>query len=100
MAEWYNTMFASLMGFFGGMLVLTIVDSERTITVPEVDQVQKGYLHPDKIDGFECRDLDENEELETYFKVEGKHYLLREIDGEPVLMPYKVKPPEIVPEGD
>ncbi|MDD5650753.1 MAG: hypothetical protein PHF86_10135 [Candidatus Nanoarchaeia archaeon] len=67
-----------------------------TKVIPKVEQVQKGYIAPSKLEIF-CKDLDGNGEQETLIKIEGKDYLLREINGKPTLSSYKVNPAEIIP---
>ena len=63
--------------------------------IPQTEQVQQGYIAPSKLE-LECRDLDGNGELETIMKIGDKSYLLREVDGKPVLSAYEIKPAEVI----
>ncbi|MEM4260264.1 MAG: hypothetical protein QXG00_03435 [Candidatus Woesearchaeota archaeon] len=63
-------------------------------TIPEINKVQQGYIAPSKLE-IKCKDLDGNGEPETIMKIGDKPYLLREVDGKPVLSPYEIKPAEI-----
>ena len=58
--------------------------------IPEVEKVQQGYIAPNKLE-VECKDLDGNGELETIMKVGDKSYLLKDVNGTPVLSEYKVQ---------
>ena len=62
--------------------------------IPMIDEVQQGYVAPSKLE-IECKDLDGNGEPETIMRVGDKPYLLREVDGKPVLSAYEIKPAEI-----
>ena len=65
-----------------------------TNKIPGTDKVQQGYIAPSKLE-IECEDLDGNGEPETIMRIGDKPYLLREVDGKPVLSAYEVKPAEI-----
>lgn len=56
-------------------------------TIPVVEHIQKGYIAPGKLEII-MTDLDKNGELETVMKVGKDTYLLREINGKPVLSEY------------
>jgi hypothetical protein len=65
-----------------GDYVLSNIFSERNL--------QRGYIAPSKIE-IKCEDLDKDGKNETIMKIGNKPYLLREIDGSPVLLPYEIK---------
>ena len=67
--------------------------------IPKTKQVQQGYIAPSKLE-VECRDLDGNGEPETIMRIDDKPYLLREVDGKPVLSTYEVRPAEVVPKSE
>ncbi|MBS3169997.1 hypothetical protein J4210_05935 [Candidatus Woesearchaeota archaeon] len=67
--------------------------------IPQTKQVQQGYIAPSKLE-VECRDLDGNGEPETIMRIDDKPYLLREVDGKPVLSAYEVRPAEVVPKSE
>jgi hypothetical protein len=95
-----------LIGGLGGIFVgLGIVLLANGITgyspfvkhrIPQTEQVQQGYIAPSKLE-VECKDLDGNGEPETIMRIGDKPYLLREVDGKPVLSAYEIKPAEVVP---
>jgi len=90
--NWYKTITLILgvgVGFFGRSYF-----TENKI--PKIEQVQQGYIAPSKLE-VECRDLDGNGEPETIMKIGDKQYLLREVDGKPVLSSYEIKPSKVVP---
>ena len=64
--------------------------------IPQIEQVQEGYVSPSKLEIF-CKDLDGNGEPETIMRIGDKPYLLREVDGEPVISAYEIRPAEVVP---
>ena len=53
-------------------------------------EVQQGYVAPSRLE-IKCEDLDKNGKPETMMKIDDQHYLLREIDGNPVLSAYEIK---------
>ncbi|MEA3329985.1 MAG: hypothetical protein U9Q06_04550 [Nanoarchaeota archaeon] len=67
--------------------------------IPRTEQVQQGYIAPSKLE-IECKDLDGNGEPETIMKIGDKPYLLREVDGKPVISAYEIKPAEVVPKSE
>ena len=79
----------------GGMTVAGILYSTKRIIPFDMD-VQNGYVAPYDIT-IDCKDLDENGEGETVMKIEGGMYLLRKINGKPVLSEYRVSPKKIIP---
>jgi hypothetical protein len=84
------TLSTGLMLFlWGGATYLNILNSDRQI--PRTKQVQEGYIAPKNIE-IHCKDLDGNGEPETIMKINNQNYLLREINGQPVLSMYKIKP--------
>jgi hypothetical protein len=70
--------------------------SDRVIPSPSQKEVQEGYISPNKIKIF-CNDLDGNGELETLMRIGDEAYLLREVDGRPVLSTYSINPAEVIP---
>lgn len=62
-------------------------------TIPSANKVQQGYIAPSKLE-VQCTDLDGNGEPETVLKIGGVPYLLREVDGKPVLSLYEITPLE------
>ena len=60
--------------------------------IPSDSKVQRGYIAPSKIEEITCTDLDQNGELETIIKIGNTPYLLRDVDGKPVLSAYEIKP--------
>lgn len=62
--------------------------------IPSTSKVQQGFIAPNKLE-VKCEDLDGNGELETQIKIGAKTYLLRDVEGQPVLSEYEVKPKEI-----
>ena len=58
--------------------------------IPKTEQVQQGYIAPSKLE-IECKDLDGNGEPETIIKIGDKPYLLREVNGKPVISAYEIK---------
>jgi hypothetical protein len=71
--------------------------SDRVI--PSQEQVQQGYIAPSKLE-IQCKDLDGNGEDEVIMRIGDKPYLLREIDGKPVISAYEIKPAEVVPKSE
>ena len=67
--------------------------------IPRENTVQQESIAPSRLE-IQCEDLDDNGLPETVLRIDDKSYLIREIDGKPVLTPYTIKPKEIVPEGD
>ena len=83
-----------LVGFLAG--AFTSVGVVHSRIIPSIQQVQQGYIVPRDIK-ISCRDLDGNGELETLMKVEDREYLLRNVDGKPVISTYDFKPAEVIP---
>ncbi len=69
-----------------------------TNSIPNLSNVQSGYIAPSQL-RVRTADLDKNGELETIMQVDGKDYLLREVNGRPLLSPYTVEPAKIVPQN-
>ena len=68
-------------------------------TIPQVEQVQQGYVAPSKLE-IQCQDLDGNGEPETIMRIGDKPYLLREVNGKPVISAYEIRPAEVVPKSE
>jgi len=79
---------------FGGCLIGRFGNE-----IPEIAKVQQEYLAPGKLE-IQCTNFNRNGELETTMKIGSQHYLLKEVDGEPVLFPYEGIPMEIVPKSE
>jgi len=62
--------------------------------IPSGDKVQEGFIAPGKLE-IKCKDLDKDGEPETIMKIGNQQYLLREVDGKPVLSLYDVEPAKI-----
>lgn len=89
---WYKdiaTFLALCTGFFGS-------EYFTGNPIPRVNEVQQGYIAPSDV-RILCKDLDNNRELETLIKIREQDYLLREVDGKPVISAYELKPVEIKP---
>ena len=78
------------LGVIGGMYLYSVSDRATS----KIKQVQQGYIAPSRLE-IQCKDLDRNGELETIMNIDDKPYLLREVDGKPVLSAYEIKPAEI-----
>ncbi len=83
-----------MIGAIAGFTINTAITNKNYI--PKTKQVQQGYIAPSKLE-IECKDLDGNGEPETIMRIGDKPYLLREVDGKPVLSDYEIKPAEVVP---
>src|SRR3989344_5318827 len=58
--------------------------------IPSTAQVQEGSIAPSRLE-IKCQDIDKNNVPETILQIDDKRYLLREVDGKPVLSTYEVK---------
>ena len=77
----------------------SIIDYYDTSRFPQhIEEVQKDYVAPSKIEEIVCEDLDHNGEKETIVKIDGKAYLLMYKDGKPTLLEYTIQPAEIIPQ--
>ena len=88
--SWYQAIMYVLgigVGFFGAGYF-------TANEIPKTEQVQQGYIAPSKLE-IECKDLDGNGEPETIMNIGDKPYLLREVNGKPVLSAYEIRPAEI-----
>lgn len=96
--------YIAMAGLWVGVLLIAIGQSNnissyfgaKQKTIPQVEQVQQGYIAPSKLEIF-CKDLDGDGNPETLMRVGDRDYLLREVDGKPVLSAYEIKPAEVVP---
>jgi hypothetical protein len=68
--------------------------ADRSRVIPCIEQVQQGYIAPSKLE-IQCKDLDGNGKPETIMKIGDKSYLLREVNGKPVISAYTIKSAEI-----
>ena len=78
------------LGALGGMYLYSISDR----AIPNEKGVRQGYIAPSELEIY-CQDLDKDGEKETIMTIRDKPYLLREINGKPVLSAYGIKPAEI-----
>ena len=91
-----------LYGMVVGLGIISLVDGITGYSplvkhrILQTEQVQQGYIAPSKLE-IELKDLDGNGKPETIMKIGDKPYLLREVDGKPVLSAYEVIPAEVVP---
>lgn len=90
-----------LLGIFWGLQISLyigiLVDSwVPNKTIPNQSKVQQGYIAPSKLE-IECKDLDGNGELETIIRISDKPYLLRTVNGKPVISRYEIKPAQSIP---
>ena len=83
-------------GIVGGAAVLLASSYLSPKIIPSTEKVQSGFIAPSKLE-VKLTDLDKNGEQETVLKIGNKQYLLREVDGQPTLSEYLVKPAEITP---
>jgi len=83
------------MGFGLGVALGVSLGISSINKIPNNSVVQNGFIAPSRLE-ITCTDLDRNGELETVMNIEGKSYLLREVDGKPVLSDYFVEDPKIV----
>ncbi|MBS3072462.1 hypothetical protein J4477_01345 [Candidatus Pacearchaeota archaeon] len=83
-------------GFFAGVLAVGLAESVNfpINKIPNISQVQQGYIAPSILE-IKCEDLDGNREFETIMKIGDVDYLLREIEGKPILSRYEIKPAQI-----
>ncbi|MAG24627.1 hypothetical protein CMI47_03520 [Candidatus Pacearchaeota archaeon] len=77
-------------------LVSSIVRGVNHNIVPDIVDVQEGYVAPSRLE-VGISDLDNNGQRETMVRVDDKPYLLMEVDGKPVLLEYSVEPIKIIP---
>ena len=94
-------------GYFIGLLVGVVIaegssaiigygTNTRIVRISDLNKVQAEYVAPSKIESIVCEDLDSNGESETIMRIAGQSYLLREVNGKPVLSEYQIKPAEIL----
>jgi hypothetical protein len=87
---------------FGGFMYVTGLVGGAFLVGPISDgvyrmkSVQSGYVAPRNL-RIDHPDLDENGEPETRMTVNGIEYLLREIDGKPVLSRFEVEREQKIP---
>ena len=98
MKEHYKGFFAGIATGFAACFVgsninglIHILRGEELLKVPNPKSVQQGFVHPNKLEIL-CEDLDQNGEKETIIKIGDTPYLLRDVDGKPVLSAYEIKP--------
>lgn len=65
--------------------------------IPTDRKIEVGYTNPSRLE-IKLEDLNKNGFNETLLNYDEKSYLLREVDGKPVILDYEIKPVEIVPE--
>ncbi|MEK6939025.1 MAG: hypothetical protein AABX04_08355 [Nanoarchaeota archaeon] len=74
----------------GAMIVFTTYRTPEQQKILTQTTVQAGYIAPSKLE-IQCKDLDGNGELETILKVGTDLYLLKEVEGKPIFIPYEAK---------
>jgi len=84
-------------GLFG--IIIGIVSGVAIIKysgklIPHTGPVQAGYVSPSGLEIY-CKDLDNNGELETIMKFGDTEYLLKLVDGKPVVLEYNVEPAKV-----
>ena len=83
------------LSFYGSLIGLLGLScykvSSRRNSIGGKCEVQQGYIAPSRLE-IECKDLDQNGELETLMRIDGKPYLLKEVDGNPVISDYEIAP--------
>ena len=88
-------------GLVTGFLALSMLEYLGNIsaagkTIPRTENVQQEYIAPSKLE-IECEDLDGNGEPETTMKISDSSYLLKYVNGKPVLLAYDIKPAKVIP---
>jgi len=85
-------------GFIIGGIVVSFNDYNKYNAIPKTEQVQQGYVAPNKIK-IECKNWDTTDSLpETYMKIGGKSYILREDSlGKPIISDYEIIPGRVIP---
>lgn len=91
----WPSLLAGILGAVAGYLGAEAFITRRNY-IPKIEKVQSGYVVPSKLE-IKLQDLDNNGERETLLKYDGKTYLLLYDGNQPRVVPYEVKPAEIVP---
>ena len=87
--------FATAAFLFIGVGIYSTGTKESVKSAIEVDQ---GFIAPNRLE-IQLKDLDGNGLPETILKVDEDQYLVREIDGRPILSRYVVEPAKIISEN-
>ena len=95
---WRSVAIGAIAGWTA-LMGMNIYDGINSKQIPKVEQVQQGYIAPSKLE-IECKDLDGNGEPETIMRIGDKPYLLREVDGKPIISAYEIRPAEVVPKSE
>lgn len=76
---------AGELGYFSGKL------HERLTTnaIPDQEVVEEGYIAPNRVEVL-CYDHDSMGLPETEVRIDGRPFLLREVDGDPVLSKFTI----------
>lgn len=95
-----NNIISYLIGFglgsaFGALNGINGYRNYSDRVIPSQEQVQQGYVAPSKLE-IQCKDLDGNGEDEVIMRIGDKPYLLREVDGKPMISAYEIKPAEVL----
>lgn len=85
-------LYGGFMAFQCGIYLANDAHKEDNL-IPKVEHVQSEYIAPSKLE-IKCEDLDGDSKLETVMKINGKQYLLKNVNGRPTLLEYKAKPSE------
>jgi len=91
---WVGVVAATIGGIAGLLIYDGVINPSKRMSA--ISEIQSGYIAPSRLE-IKCRDLDGNGEPETIMKIGDQSYLLREVNGKPVLSAYEIKPAEVVP---
>ena len=87
---------AGIFGALAGPPVVNFIRGNTELTIPTTKNVESGFVIPSKLE-IKCQDLDGNGTPETILRYEGKNYLLKYDGNQPSIVPYEVKPAQVVP---
>lgn len=93
---------AVLGGFLGvaGVLLATYLNDYSPFVkhiIPQIQEVQQGFIAPNKLE-VKCEDLNGDGLPETIIQIGKDNYFLKEEDGKPVLVGYKIEPEKTIPQ--
>ena len=94
---WIGVFTATIGAVAGPLIYNSVINPSKRM--PAISEVQSGYIAPSRLE-IECKDLDGNGEPETIMKIGDKSYLLKEVDGKPVISAYEIRPAEVVPKSE
>ena len=81
-----------IIGFCLGFSTAVLINHNHNSTFPKQpdSKIQEGFVKTSRLE-IKLEDRDNNGKKETILKYEGKPYLLREINGKPVIKSYDIK---------